>query len=91
MTSWSADFKPRVNREVLCIEVSLWQLQRWEKTDSYLSCTKQKLAGLKTRGLVGLWATFEESFFYVLGGKKKFKFFKKYIVASALDSCIKWS
>jgi hypothetical protein len=53
-----------------------------------LSCTKQKLAGLKTRGLLGLWATFEGRFFYVLGAKK-IKFKKKNIAASALKSCIK--
>ena len=29
----------------------------------------QVLAGLKTLGLVGLWATFFGQFFYVLGGK----------------------
>ena len=45
--------------------------------------TKQKLAGLKT---VGLWATFEGSFFYVLGSI--FNFFLN-ILASALKSFIK--
>ena len=50
----------------------------------------QILAGLKTGGLVGLWATFEGSFFYVFWGKKLHKiriiifFFPKFNV---LYSC----
>ena len=42
-----------------------------EKISDCLSFTKQKLAGLKTGGLVGLWATFEGSFL-CFGGQKKF-------------------
>ena len=38
-----------------------------------VSVTKQKLAGLKTGGLVGLWATFEGSFSMFLGDLKKLK------------------
>ena len=37
----------------------------------------QILAGLKTLGLVGLWATFEGRFFMFWGVKKKFKIFLK--------------
>ena len=77
-------FALNVAVEVLFIEISLrcypedifssckvWQLQRDEKISDIkncLSCSKQKLAGLKTRGLVGLWATFEERFFLCFGG-----------------------
>ena len=39
-----------------------------------VSFTKQKHAGPKTGGLVGLWATFEGSFSMFFGAKKKFKF-----------------
>ena len=68
---------PRVNREVLFIEVSLkryaedifssckvWQFQNWGKNrvKNCLSCTKQNFARLKHPGLVGLWATFEVKF-----------------------------
>ena len=47
-----------------------------EKISDYktLSFTKQKLAGLKTVGLVWLWVTFE-GIFLCFGGQK---FFKKY-------------
>ena len=50
----------------------------------------QILAGLKTGGLVGLWAIFEGSFFYVLGGKKNLNFFLKKSLETALKSYIKW-
>ena len=102
---WKVTYSLNVDREVLFIEVSLkcypedifsfckvWQLQRWEnfRLKNCLSCTKQKLAGLKTVGLVGLWAFFEDSFFLCFGGKKKSNFFTN-IEVSALKSCIKWS
>ena len=49
----------------------------------------QILVGLKTLCLLGLLATFEGSFFYVLGGKKCFLNFSKNILANALKSYIK--
>ena len=54
--------------------------QRWEKTDckSCLIFTKQNIAGIKTLGLVGLWATFEAVFVMFWGAKIFFLFFKKY-------------
>ena len=39
----------------------------------------------------GIMSNFLGEFFYVLGGKNFFYNLKKYIVASALKSCIKWS
>ena len=38
----------------------------------------QKLAGLKTVGLVELWATFDGRFLKFFGKKKILKFLKKY-------------
>ena len=38
---------------------------------------RKKLAGLKTGGLVGLWATFEENFSMCRGAKKNLKIFSK--------------
>ena len=49
---------------------------------------KKKLAGLKTGGLVGLWATFDE-FFYVLGAKINSKKIFKNILENELKSYIK--
>ena len=61
--NWRVHLALNENREVLVDEVSLnpylvtlfsfckvWQLQKWENVKQYncLSCTKQKLAGLKT-------------------------------------------
>ena len=63
-------------------------MRKFQTLKLYLSFTKQKFAGLKTGGLVGLWASWE--FFNVLGGRtKRFDFFIC-ILAPALKSCIKW-
>ena len=67
------------------------KMRKKNRLKNCLSYTQQKLAGLKTLGLVALWATFEAVFFYVFGGQKKFIKKKKNIGASALKSCIKWS
>ena len=48
------------------------------------------LAGLKTGGLVGLWATFEGSFSMFWGAKKIWIFIFLNILATALKSYIKW-
>ena len=50
-----------------------------EKISDYKTVSvaqSKKLAGLKTGGLVGLWATFEGSYFLFGGAKKLFKFLK---------------
>ena len=85
---------PRVNREVLFIEVSLkcypedifssckvWQLQRWEnfRHIKLLQLLKAKTCWTKNLWSSGIMSNFWGKFFYVLGGKKFFqKFFKKY-------------
>ena len=60
------------------------------QTLNCLSFTKKKLAGLKTGGLVGLWATFEGSFSMFWRTKIFFKKIFKNILATALKSYIKW-
>ena len=60
-----------------------------ETISDFKTVTKQKLAGLKTGGLVGLYEQLLRGVFYVLGGKKIFDHFFLNILASALKSCIK--
>ena len=71
-------WKSRKNNTLMLILHILTQKLHWKcagiNKHSYSilehSVTKKKFAGLKTGGLMGLWATFEGSFFYVVGGLK---------------------
>ena len=65
--------------ETLNSSCKVWQPQRWVKTDwkNCLISTKQTIAGIKTLGLVGLWATFEAGFFMFWGAKKNSKILLK--------------
>ena len=77
-----------VDKEVLLIEISLLVLSggyffhpskfdnfRDEKNSDYKTVSvAQKLAGQKTVGLLGLWATFEGRFFMFFGAKIFLKF-----------------
>ena len=65
------------------------QLSDYKTVSVAQSKTKQKLAGLKTVGLGGVWETFEGRFFYALRAKKISKRFSKDIAASTLKSCMK--
>jgi hypothetical protein len=58
--------------ETLNSSCKVWQLQRWLKY--CLSCTKQKRVGLKTLGLVGLWAILKAVYFCFGGPKKNLRF-----------------
>ena len=53
--SWLKSTKLKNYPETLFSSCKVWQLQRWENC---LSCTKQKLAGLKTARPNQLWATY---------------------------------
>ena len=68
---------------------SSWKDEKKSRLKDCLSSTKQKLAGMKTLGLLGLWAIFEDIFFMFWGADLFLIFFKN-IVASSLKSCIKW-
>jgi hypothetical protein len=63
----------------LCLHL-IWKYFKDEKNSDYKTVSvpqNQLLAGLKTLGLVGWWATFEGSFFKFWGAKKFLNFFFK--------------